>query len=222
MPGKQSAESQNLEISIQNTPFILSPLKAIFLPATKQLVISDLHVGKAAHFRRHGIPVTAEVMQADLQRLSLLIKEFEPQQLVVVGDMFHHSHNADVAGFGLWRKAFHHLPFLLVAGNHDRLTKQYYAGMQIDVCKDFSAGEFCFVHERPKETEGTYFISGHIHPGVTLKGRARQHLRIPCFVVAQNYLILPAFSNFTGLDTFGATHANAEVFAIVNNRLIKV
>ena len=214
--------SENIELTILQNTFILSPLKAVFLPDSGQLVLSDLHVGKAAHFRRHGIPVTAEVMQADLQRLSRLIKEFDPVQLVVVGDMFHHSHNADVAGFGLWRKAFHHLPFLLVAGNHDKLTTAHYAGMQIEVCNKFTNEPFCFVHEKPKPEDGKYFISGHVHPGITLTGRARQHVRIPCFVVGKNYLILPAFSNFTGLDTLSTVHSEADVFAIVNNRLIKV
>ena len=44
-------------------------------------------------------------------------------------------------------------------------------------------------------------IGGHIHPGVTLMAQNRQKLKFPCFLVSENQIILPAFSQFTGLDT---------------------
>ena len=44
-------------------------------------------------------------------------------------------------------------------------------------------------------------IGGHIHPGVTLIAQNRQKLKFPCYLVSENQIILPAFSQFTGLDT---------------------
>lgn len=46
-----------------------------------------------------------------------------------------------------------------------------------------------------------FTISGHIHPGVSIKLPPNKHLRLPCFWVSAQQIILPAFSKFTGLDS---------------------
>jgi metallophosphoesterase superfamily enzyme len=51
--------------------------------------------------------------------------------------------------------------------------------------------------EMPKV--GNLNICGHLHPGVMLRGKARQSVRIPCFYWSGQTLILPSFGNFTGL-----------------------
>ena len=201
---------------------ILSPARGIYIPALEILVISDLHLGKTAHFRKHGIPVTAEIMQSDLQRLARLIREFNPKKIVVVGDMFHHTYNHDVSGFSIWRKSFHHIEFLLIAGNHDRLLATHYEALQIKVEKEWSTGSLLFIHEKPAGENPLHFISGHIHPGVVLSGRARQYLKVPCFIIGENYIILPAFSEFTGLDTMSGYTTNSRVFAIAQDQLVEV
>ena len=34
------------------------PSRALFLPRTKELLISDVHLGKAEYFQQNGIPLT--------------------------------------------------------------------------------------------------------------------------------------------------------------------
>jgi metallophosphoesterase superfamily enzyme len=41
-------------------------------------------------------------------------------------------------------------------------------------------------------------IAGHIHPVYTLRGAARQILRLPCFVTTDRSVVLPSFGAFTG------------------------
>jgi metallophosphoesterase superfamily enzyme len=56
----------------------------------------------------------------------------------------------------------------------------------------------CLLHE-PFGNENEFVISGHLHPGVMLKGTGKQRLLLPCFVVGSNRIILPAFGSLTGL-----------------------
>jgi len=70
-------------------------------------------------------------------------------------------------------------------------------------------------------TETRYTFSGHIHPGISIRGLAKQSLHFPCFYFTDNYCVLPAFSRFTG--THGIDPQKGEnVFAIVENQILQV
>jgi metallophosphoesterase superfamily enzyme len=52
----------------------------------------------------------------------------------------------------------------------------------------------------PSEALDESCLCGHIHPAITLRGKARQAMRLPAFVLIENTLILPAFGSFTGFE----------------------
>ena len=56
----------------------------------------------------------------------------------------------------------------------------------------------CLAHE-PVPVPGAYVLAGHLHPCVTLGGRASQRLRLPCFHFGASTGVLPAFGAFTGM-----------------------
>jgi DNA ligase-associated metallophosphoesterase len=178
----------------------LSKEKAIYWEREKMLIISDLHIGKSAHFRRSGIQVPDTVGKTDLQRLTALITEFKPVTLLVTGDMFHNKINSDADAFLEWRQAHAQLKVVLIKGNHDELKPQDYVGLGIEVHqKELLVHPFRFIHDKPKVFDEYFNICGHIHPGVVIYGRARQQLKFPCFYFNETCGILPAFSVFTGL-----------------------
>ncbi len=194
--------NKNVEIRLQNENFILSAGRALYWPAEKALIIADLHLGKTAHFRAHGLAIPATVLTADLDRLSELIANFQPQKLIIVGDMFHQKNiNTDIEYFRQWRFLFTELEFILIQGNHDKLATAVYEELNITTYKTLSLQGFEFVHEDVSQAPEGFTFSGHLHPGVTLKGRGKQALKLPCFVVGKHQLLLPAFSIFTGLFT---------------------
>lgn len=164
------------------------------------LVLSDLHVGKSAHFRKNGIAVSSEILHSDLQKLEDLINTFGAEKIVIVGDLFHAGYNSDLEIFKIWREKFSQ-NFILIKGNHDRLKCEHYENLGIE-CKEqyLKMGPFTFVHDPKEPAENQFCISGHIHPGFVLQGR-NERLRLPCFAVSEQQIILPAFSKFTGLDT---------------------
>lgn len=185
------------------TTLMLTNQRAVYWPAAQCLIIADLHLGKATHFRQHGIPIPTAVAERDLARLAQLIAHYRPARLLINGDFFHASANREVALFATWRAAYPALEILLIRGNHDRLTARHYRDMGIAVCSDeHHIDGLHFVHDPAHITANgqAYSICGHVHPGVLLR-EGRQTLRLPCYVANAQRMVLPAFSLFTGLNT---------------------
>jgi DNA ligase-associated metallophosphoesterase len=200
----------------------LNKERAIYWAAKKTLIISDIHIGKSAHFRKHGIPVPATVGTRDLQRLTQLIKTYRPETLLITGDMFHNKVNSDVERFGSWRKTHQSTRCVLIKGNHDALADTEYEQLGIEVVhKELLLAPFRFIHDRPANFDEYYNITGHIHPGVTIYGKARQQLRFPCFYFSQTCAVLPAFSAFTGLSNIERSEGD-QFYAITPSRVLAV
>lgn len=188
-------------IELQKQQLILTNQRAMYWPHEKMLILSDLHVGKTAHFRKHGIPIPDDIFKEDLSRLQQLINHFKVQHVLVVGDLFHAEANTNMDAFADWRHQFKDLDFLLVKGNHDRLSEVWISKCNLKVLDRLQLGPFLFVHDPQDSEESLFIISGHIHPGVLLKGRGRQNIKLPCYALTNSELVLPAFSRFTGLNS---------------------
>jgi DNA ligase-associated metallophosphoesterase len=197
----------------------LSPERSIYWEEQSALIVSDLHFGKTGHFRKSGIAVPQNVYKEDLQRLVNQIQYYKPQQLIVVGDLFHSVQNKELDFFNKWRADFSELHIQLVKGNHDILKKDWYASAKISVTDThLHIGSFCFVHDineacAPSENINYYF-SGHIHPCVLLKGLGKQSVSLPCYYFTDKFAVLPAFSRFTGTATVDRKAAD-NIFAII-------
>jgi DNA ligase-associated metallophosphoesterase len=203
----------------------LSPNRCIYWEEEKTLLVSDLHLGKTGHFRKSGIAVPQAVYKEDLQRLLQQLQYFKPEQLIVVGDLFHSTANKELELFIKWRNDFSEMDIRLVLGNHDILKKNWYSEANISVSdKHLSISSFCFVHDiqsacAPAATP-LYYFSGHIHPCITLNGLGKQSLKFPCFYFSSNYAVLPAFSKFTGTAHIEPKPKDS-VFAILPANLTK-
>lgn len=180
--------------------FLLTNQRALFWEEKDMLILSDFHLGKASHFRRNGISIPTQIQGKDLKRFENLIHHFEAKEILVVGDLIHADTNGEVKEFFNWLKKLPHLKFRLVKGNHDRYSDEKLLDFGVHtVSESFVLDGICFQH-KPFCSE-QYHISGHIHPGINLKLPTRKYLKLPCYVVTETQLILPAFSEFTGYDT---------------------
>ncbi|WP_018630072.1 ligase-associated DNA damage response endonuclease PdeM [Niabella aurantiaca] len=217
MPGTNS-----VEIVYRDELLILSAARAVYWPAQKMLVLADLHLGKTGYFRSHGIPVSTGVTQDDLQRLAELIEQFKPEQVLVAGDLFHHRFNKDILFFKDWRQSYKALQFVLVPGNHDRHMDMDYGALAVQVTgPEYFQTPFRFIHAAETVCKEWITISGHIHPGYTISGKARQSLCLPCFVHGPDHLLLPAFSAFTGLCTSFNKENNPRFFVISDEKIFR-
>lgn len=197
--------------------------RALYFPFYELLVISDIHLGKSAHFRKEGLQIPKTVSDTDIKRLDLLVNQYQPKTLLVTGDMFHHDANLDIEDFRTWRVENASLKIKLVKGNHDRLNIPFYKELGIEVfSKCYEVDDFCFTHKKEDGSkDGKYIISGHIHPGVLLKGKAKQYLKFPCFFFQDSNALLPAFSLFTGLYLVQPLETES-VFVITPNKVVGI
>ena len=189
-----------LEVEAGGERLSLLPERALYWPRERSLLIADAHLGKAAAFRREGVPVPSGTTEENLQRLSAIVDALDPKRLVFLGDMLHNraARDATAEAVRAWRERHAKLEVVLVRGNHDKRAGDPPREWRVE-CVDeplLAAGlALCHV---PQPIPGRYAIAGHVHPAVTLAGRAREHVRLPCFFFTRDYAILPAFGSFTG------------------------
>jgi len=212
-----------MQLKLLNTIVELLPEKALFLPETNTLVIADIHLGKAMHFRKNGISIPPQSAEKDYMRLNALIERKQPQRIIVLGDLFHSTHNSEwnlFCEFVAYRSG---IRFMLIIGNHDILDRNYYNKLCLEVIDHtLELQDLVLSHEPLKKVpDGMVNVAGHIHPGFVLQGRGKQNLKLPCFYLLPNQLILPAFGSLTGLYRLEKVR-NSEVFVVANDRVIGV
>lgn len=205
--------SDRLRLQIKNETVYLLAEKCIFFPQNKTLVIADIHLGKAAHFRKAGIIIPQQAgTDQDFSVLHRLLQKYETKRIIFLGDLFHAEENTSWQHFLDFTKKHPLIEFILIKGNHDILPATRYQQGNLKVYHDtLQEGLLLYSHAPligvPK---GLLNIAGHIHPGAILKGKGRQELRLPCFHLDSALLLLPAFGSLTG--TFTLRRGNAQQF----------
>lgn len=209
-----------MQIEIAGTTILLLPQKAMFLPEHSILIIADLHLGKAQHFRKSGIFMPAGSTAKDYLVLNALIKQYNPQQVWFLGDLFHSIHNSEWLQFEAFVLTYPNINFTLIKGNHDIIKEEYYDKLGIIVVPHvLPLDELLFSHEPiPHVEEGKINIAGHIHPGCVIHGKGRQSYRLPCFHFKGQNFLLPAFGYLTGLSVM--EDKNATVFAVLPEQVV--
>ena len=194
-----SATSAHM-ITVAGHALLLLAEKALYWPAEKMLIIADIHFGKAASFRAAGVPVPRGTTSDNLAALDALLGSHEVAHIVFLGDFLHaraaHA-GATVAAMLAWRERHRHLRLTLVRGNHDLHAGDPAASLGIEMVDEPHAiGPFSFCHHPDLVTDG-YALAGHVHPSYRLSTRF-DSLRLPCFVVGRQRMIVPSFGAFTG------------------------
>ncbi|PGF15225.1 metallophosphoesterase [Natrinema sp. CBA1119] len=178
--------------------------RSVYVPAAETLVLSDVHLGKAA-----ASSVDAPINDGSdvRERLQRLLEATEPATVVVAGDLLHSFSRlprgverdldrlleaVDAAGADL----------IVTPGNHDTMLEEAFGGETAVEC-ELADGEtvVCHGHERPDATAERYIV-GHDHPALAIEGRKR-----PCFLYGPDafegadVLVLPAFTRLAAGST---------------------
>lgn len=210
-----------LEIELEKEKLVLLGEKAIYWSKHELLLIADLHLGKVNHFRRSGIPVPSQSNDQNIARLINLLQSHSIKRVLFMGDLFHSHYNPSWENFGTFIRSFPEIVFDLVIGNHDIMSEHQYEKYGINIFKNpLGIGPFVISHEPLADFNG-YNLAGHIHPGVLLRGKGKQGIRLPCFYFSMNQGLLPAFGEFTGLHKLSVKKED-RVFPIVEGKVISV
>jgi len=231
---------QRIEIEHQGCVLWLHASGAIIWPEQATLLVADLHLGKENVFQQSGIAIPHRASSQCISRLAQLIEEHGCKRVVVLGDLLHAKAGLTTSVRepleGLVR-AHAQVSWVLVAGNHDRhadrcLESLGWTVMQPPVWES----RWGWVHDpverdkSPKEVadpgdagtgKPTHFMAGHLHPSVAIRLGHRDTVRVPCFWIQPELIVLPAFGGWTG------THAirpgtEDRVIGCIEGRLLEI
>ena len=213
-----------IECSVVGEKLFLLPERVAYWPAKKTLFVADFHLGKAASFRRAGIPLPSGTTTENVSRLDRAIAATEADNVVFLGDFLHSADGRaprTFETFRAWRESRAAVTLTIVRGNHDKKAgdpPESFGVRCIDAGERL--GPFVLNHE-PGPARGGYALSGHIHPAVRLSASGEKSLRLPCFWFGARYGVLPAFGAFTG-NAEVLPRRGDQVFVIAEQEVLQV
>jgi DNA ligase-associated metallophosphoesterase len=213
-----------MRCTVAGEAFVLLSEKAVFWPARETLFVADFHLGKAASFRKAGIPLPQGTTTENVERLGRAIDKTKATHVVFLGDFMHNADSkaaSTLARFGAWRDARGALELTIIRGNHDRKSGDPPEGWKMRCAEPGeSFGPFVLNHE-PGASRRGYALAGHIHPAVRLSARGEASLKLPCFWFGARYGVLPAFGAFTGTAEV-LPRKGDQVFVIAEDEVLLV
>ena len=189
---------------------------ALFHQTKLWLVVADLHFGYEISQRAAGRLVPMWGMTTIEERLRALIADYEPQRLIIAGDVVH-----DRAAAGEARELICRLreicEVVVLAGNHDR------ALASIDgIAAEWREDDFVFHHGHCEPAHNREIqIIGHHHPTGTVHDGAGLRLKLPAFVQEGRCWILPAFSPWAAGAAWRATE-QSRVWLCTPQRILQL
>jgi DNA ligase-associated metallophosphoesterase len=213
-----------LEIEIAGEKLLFSEDRVIYWPKEQIAFIADFHLGKTTHFRKAGIAIPTAIIKAEIDRLEKIILKFRPKGIFFLGDLFHSELNHEWTIFNDYLELHPEIEFTLIKGNHDILSDTNYNLSQLQIEKEpFQLSQFLLSHHpisKERNAKNLINICGHIHPGVSLKGKGKSYLSLPCFYLKRNQIILPAFGRFTGLAKIKLEN-DSQIFIVLKDSVKK-
>lgn len=189
---------------------VLDGRLALVDPVARWLAVSDLHFGYEANRRREGGLWPMWGMETIASRLEGLVRDWQPDTLILVGDVVDGSAAPDEAI--AWLTGVQSLAprLILIEGNHDRGPIR----LKFDWVESWLAGDVLFEHGHLPCASPEYRrrVRGHLHPSVNFNDGSGTRLRLPSLVVERSAgaceIFLPAFSPWAGGTRYHGTEGN--------------
>jgi DNA ligase-associated metallophosphoesterase len=187
---------RDIHIEVNGETLMLDAAGALYWPAERTLVFSDLHFEKGSAYARSGQMLPPYDTRQTLARMEEQVARHAPARVIALGDSFHDRDAADRIDeydrailLRLGRSA----QWIWITGNHDPEPPGWLGGR---VSEEVAIGGLVFRHE-PSSARAEGEICGHLHPCKSLMRRGR-NLRRRCFVSDGSRLVMPAFGAYTG------------------------
>ncbi|WP_370545356.1 ligase-associated DNA damage response endonuclease PdeM [Caulobacter sp. 17J80-11] len=195
-PAPRRAACGGVVVRVAGTRATLRGSGALWLAASRTLVVADLHFEKGSAYGVRGQLLPPYDTRATLDRLEREVEALAPATLVFLGDSFHDGRaEARLARDDAARIAALASTRTLVwaVGNHDADGPVELPGEVVD---DLSVEGLLLTHEpRPGRAPGE--VAGHLHPCAKVVRYGRS-VRRRCFLTDGERLVLPAFGAYAG------------------------
>ncbi|MBA3961059.1 MAG: metallophosphoesterase [Chthoniobacterales bacterium] len=190
---------------------------ALFHERERWLAVADLHFGYELSQRAAGRLLPMWGMTSIEQRLTELLDDYQPRQLIIVGDLVHDKASGQAAAELLDRLRTR-CEVIALAGNHDR-----HVARAIFFETRWETPEFIFQHGHCLSDEaGRIQIIGHHHPAASLSDGAGLRLKFPAFVQQERCWILPAFSPWAGGVVWPNDDGESRIWLCTPQRVLRV
>ena len=183
-------------VDVAGITVALDPAGAVWLAASRTLIVADLHLEKSSSFARRFMLLPPYDTSATLALLGALIARRDPRRVICLGDSFHDAGGFDrlsngdrssLAGLQRGRE------WIWITGNHDRELPAAIGG---HILAEVRCDGLTLRHE-PVAGTAPGEIAGHLHPAAKLRGRGRA-LRCRAFATDGSRMVLPAFGVLAG------------------------
>jgi len=155
------------------------------------LFIADIHMGIEYELQKYGFHVRTRG-QERTTRICDLVKEADPDILVILGDVKHRIPGTSFQEFYELNNLFSAIrkivPFCVTPGNHDPGIEEFLKPGEIRKKEGSVIDQAGILHGHtvPNEClQGHLIICGHHHPIISLKDQVGIALRSPCFVLGE-------------------------------------
>lgn len=195
-PEVTARDTLAVETALAGERIVCDASGALYLPADRMLIVSDLHLEKGSSYARRGSFLPPYDTVATLAALDIVIRRYEPAIVVSLGDSFHDSGGSarmPEAFRGMLVKMMSGRQWYWVSGNHDPEKPENLPGDCVD---EMAFGPLTLRHE-PQRDAFLGEIAGHLHPGARIVRRGRS-VRRACFASDGDRLVMPAFGSLTG------------------------
>ena len=163
------------------TPLFPHPAALLKSQKTRTMIIADLHIGWEMALAEKGIHVPTQTPKL-LKKLMALITDYQPQKLLVLGDVKHTVATAQMSEWHDIPDFFNELKkqvqeIFVIRGNHDgNLEPLLPEAVKIQPATGITVGEIGFFHGHqwpsPTLLGCKTLVMGHVHPMVAFRDPA--------------------------------------------------
>jgi len=222
--------------------------RAVWLEEWRTLAVADLHLGYAWAHRAEGQLLPVDTGEDSTERLLRLLAKYPAEEVVLLGDIVHRAVDVPALHTELRWLALNvgeRARLRLIGGNHDWELAETLATANIVLEVDDHAvvGPHLLLHgdgadeitaeARLSETgpRRGRVILGHEHPAIGLSDGVASHVKCPCFVAGDGFLVLPAFSHWAAggdirsyrfMSPYARLRPSTHAVAIVAGKLLPI
>ncbi len=172
----------------------------------RTLVIGDLHLGYEKALEEDGVYLPRLNTGSVRIALNNLICKYEPERIVLLGDIKHDFRRAKYEGRDEVRAIVSLVTeaaeAVIVRGNHDNYIQNIIADMDLEAVDHYDIAGYRLEHGH-EDSGHRPVVIGHEHPSVRIPGAVGGGVKLQCFLhmKKEGIIVIPPFSPLsTGTD----------------------
>lgn len=186
--------------------------RCLILKEGPTAVVGDLHLGYESALESEGMFIPRINTESVRESLNKIIDDYEPQRIVLLGDVKHDfsrsKYSAREEVRSIVKLVSDAAETVVIKGNHDNYLQNILADLGVNALDYCDVMGYRLEHGHVDSGHRPVII-GHEHPSVRIRGEPGGSVKLQCYVVAkEGVIVIPPFSPLaSGNDLNGAGEA---------------